>query len=108
MKTLSIKITLCSLVIFLGLNISLAQTSEEIFEVPPTPSGYTSTYTPLTDAGCHYLELSVWDEDAPIDYFTLECPAYAGYQVLIAGGDLRSHLEIIQHGEDNSPSPHLL
>jgi len=64
------------------------------------PEGYTSIYTPLDFDSCHILELSNWNEEAPIDYFTLECPAYGGFRVIIAGGDLRSHLELMQHGED--------
>ena len=89
-----------SLIVLLGLFVSLSFAQEdtlETFQIPPVPMGYTSTYTPLTESGCHLVKLSNWDADAPIDYFTQECPAYGGYRIILTGGDLRSWIQVIRH-----------
>ena len=85
--------------LFLSLFLSLGfaqETTTDLYEIPPVPIGYTSTYTPLTESDCHFLKLSSWDADAPIDYFTQECPAYGGYRIILTGGDLRSWLQLIR------------
>ena len=47
---------------------------------------------------CAVTESSEFEEVPPIDYFTSECPGFAGYRVFFRGGDLRTWLELEKGG----------
>jgi hypothetical protein len=57
-----------------------------------------STFTSIKDSCVEYDSASL-HKDPEIDFLTEECPGLGGYQVMIAGGDLRYPMHLVYNGK---------
>ncbi|AFY01025.1 hypothetical protein [Bdellovibrio bacteriovorus] len=53
----------------------------------------------FTNLSTECVEISAATEQSPIDFYDAECKGFGGYQLNIAGGDLRYHPELAYGGQ---------
>lgn len=63
-------------------------------------AGVHSQYTSLSEESCVVIDSTDLNPDAEIDFLTAECPSLGGYQVYVAGGDLRYSAQLKFSGKD--------
>ena len=52
-----------------------------------------SFYTEIKGSKCLLIDSNEWHNE-PMDWYTMECPGFAGYKVIQKGGDARSWYEL--------------
>ena len=62
-------------------------------------AGSLSTYTSIGDKTCIIHDASSLHKHPEIDFLKQECAGLGGYQVFVAGGDLRYPLHLVYNGQ---------
>lgn len=63
-------------------------------------------YTSIEEKDCIVVESSELEKDAEIDFLSMKCQSFGGYDVEISGGDIRYNLKLSFEGKEiQTPSP---
>lgn len=63
-------------------------------------AGAHSVYSSLEEGSCVIADAASLHKDPEIDFLVSECPGFGGYQLKVAGGDLRYPLSLVFHGKE--------
>jgi len=58
----------------------------------------SSQYTSIESTDCVVVSSSAESDMPEIDFYSMVCPSFAGYQVEISGGDIRYNLKLNYEG----------